>query len=270
MPPAVFLTWLQLRGLAWSGTDTPSLCLQDLVELTGKSKVTLTRHLDHLQLMHALRWHSTEPGKIIVTFPKKIKSMRETAEPNFQNCNIANSKMPPSLNHAVNSDSHQIPVLEPEIQESIKNPEDEVEGAGEGECEGESLQSSPVVSSRFHDAFTGAFHNVQTLKRSNVLTSTDVYRSLAHLNPNPAQRRILSSKITDLPLWQQTLEHWLEHGWNPKNLLGMLELYARGGPSGCRFCYRDRSPKGGETALEHTLAAIETLRRKQGQPPESE
>lgn len=89
MPPAVFLTWLQLRGLAWCGTDAPSFCMQDLVELTGKSMVTLTRHLDHLHLMHALRWYSTEPGKIIVIFPKKIKSMCETAEPNFENASLS-------------------------------------------------------------------------------------------------------------------------------------------------------------------------------------
>jgi len=255
MPPAVFLTWLQLRGLAWRGTDTPSLCIQDLVELTGKSMVTLTRHLDHLQLTHALRWHPAEPGKIIVTFPKKIKSMREPAEPNFQNCNIANMKMPPSLNHAVNSDPHHIPVIDPENQESDQNPVAKVDVGGEGECEGERLQGL--------NAFTGDSQTVPT--------PISVYRSLVHLTPNPAQRRILSSKVTDLPLWQHTLEHWLEHGWNPRNLLGMLELYARGGPSGCRFCHRDRSPKeDGETAFEHTLAAIENLRRKQGQPPERE
>jgi len=253
MPPAVFLTWLQLRGLAWRGTDTPSLCIPDLVELTGKSMVTLTRHLDHLQLMHALRWHSTESGKIIVTFPKQVKSMRESTEPNFQNCNIAISKMPPSLNHAVNSDSHQIPVINLENQASDQNSVAKVDAEGERE----SLQCLQV--------FTGDSPKCQ---HSTVPTPVTVYRSLAHLTPNPAQRQILSSKITDLPLWQQTLVHWLGHGWNPKNLLGMLELYARGGPSGCRYCHRDRSPKGGETALEHTLAAIETLRRKQGQPPE--
>jgi hypothetical protein len=135
MPAAVFLTWLQLRGLAWCGLDTPSLCMQELVDLTGKSMATLTRHLDHLQLMHALRWHSPEPGKLIVTFPKIPPTMLVPLESNFQNCKIENLKKPPSLNPLPSSDSwslpHQIPVMEPVIQESDQTSEDEVEGGGE-------------------------------------------------------------------------------------------------------------------------------------------
>jgi len=182
---------------------------------------------------------------------------------------ILESQNSPSLNH--HSSSLKIPGINEDIKESVKIIRNEVKRGDERESEGESLPSSPGVSSRYHDASTGVFHNVQTLKRSNIPTPVTVYRSLAHLTPNAAQRRILSSKVTDLPLWQQTLEHWLGHGWNPKNLLGMLELYARGGPSGCRFCCRDRSPSGdGKTPLDHTLAAIDALRRKQGQPPGSE
>ena len=92
--------------------------------------------------------------------------------------------------------------------------------------------------------------------------------TLVHLTPNPSQRRLLAARITDLVLWQSTLEHWISHGWNPRNLTGMLELYSRGGPSGCRYCPAPGSSrKGSATPLEHTLAAIDALQRKQDPPP---
>ena len=90
------------------------------------------------------------------------------------------------------------------------------------------------------------------------------YRSLVHLTPNPSQRRILASAVFDLPLWQQTLEHWLLHGWNPRNITGMLELYGRGGASGCRHCRHNGAPnKVTGTALQNSLASIEAVRKKQ-------
>ena len=36
LPPSVILTWIQLRGLAWGGTVTPPLCMQELAEVTGR------------------------------------------------------------------------------------------------------------------------------------------------------------------------------------------------------------------------------------------
>jgi len=39
LPPAVILTWIQLRGLAWGGTVTPPLRMQELAALTAKHTV---------------------------------------------------------------------------------------------------------------------------------------------------------------------------------------------------------------------------------------
>ena len=36
LPPAVILTWIQLRGLAWGGTVTPPLRMQELAALTAQ------------------------------------------------------------------------------------------------------------------------------------------------------------------------------------------------------------------------------------------
>jgi len=95
-----------------------------------------------------------------------------------------------------------------------------------------------------------------------------IFRSLAHLTPNPAQRQLLRTRVTDLPLWHQSVEHWLFHGWNPKNLAGMLELYQRGGVSGCQFCNKGpRIHREFKTPHQQTQDAIESLRKKQALPP---
>ena len=43
LPPALILTWIQLRGLAWGGTVTPPLRMQELAALTGKCQATIYR-----------------------------------------------------------------------------------------------------------------------------------------------------------------------------------------------------------------------------------
>ncbi|MGB6423200.1 MAG: hypothetical protein WBF05_15305, partial [Anaerolineales bacterium] len=51
----------------------------------------------------------------------------------------------------------------------------------------------------------------------------------------------LKAQVKDPDLWYATIEHWLAHRWNPKNIPGMLELYQRGGPEHCRFCRPEQS-----------------------------
>jgi hypothetical protein len=160
-----------------------------------------------------------------------------------------------------------IPIIESKNRGSDQIRRSEVERGGERECEGESLQ--------LLRAFTGDCPNLNSSVAANVPMGTptssqtpvpdpiSTYRSLAHLTPNASQRRILGSAVTDLPLWQGTLEHWLMHGWNPRNITGMLELYARGGAAGCRYCSGEhRSRQEAKTAQEHTHRALEDLRRE--------
>ena len=80
------------------------------------------------------------------------------------------------------------------------------------------------------------------------------YRQTIGLRPNKTQRAAIGDQVRDLELWKATLEHWQAHRWNPKNIPGILELYARDGPEGCRFC-RQKKP---ETGLE----ALAILRRE--------
>jgi hypothetical protein len=80
------------------------------------------------------------------------------------------------------------------------------------------------------------------------------YRSILGLRSNQSQRAAIGAQVQDLDLWQATLEHWGTHRWNPKNVPGILELYARDGPAGCRYCQQDSAETG--------LDALASLRRE--------
>lgn len=97
-----------------------------------------------------------------------------------------------------------------------------------------------------------SLENRTEISNKEELTAAKVYRRLARISPNPSQRELLSTGVSDLVLWEMTLKHWMAHGWSPRNLQGMLELYQRGGPSGCRYCEK-RDP------LEKTHAIIDSL-----------
>jgi hypothetical protein len=73
MPPAVFLTWLQLRALTWCGPDVPHFSFGDWADLTGTSRASLTRHLDWLQHHRFLRWDSPGPGLVGVHFNPQVQ-----------------------------------------------------------------------------------------------------------------------------------------------------------------------------------------------------
>ncbi len=68
-----------------------------------------------------------------------------------------------------------------------------------------------------------------------------IYRTLTRIKPNQVQRQHIKAKVKDPDLWYTTIEHWLAHRWNPKNIPGMLELYQRGGAEHCRFCRPEQS-----------------------------
>ena len=73
------------------------------------------------------------------------------------------------------------------------------------------------------------------------------------------QRALLTGQVGDLKKWQVTLEHWLMHGWNPKNLTGMLDLYRRGGPEKCHYCRNGEPAPAKAAAVSQTQQAIKEL-----------
>jgi hypothetical protein len=266
MPPAVFLTWLQLRSLTWCGPDIPPFSVQAWVDLTGISRCTFLRHLKYLQDLDALHWHSSGYGRIRIKFnnpgrpihllvqePEKTGSISEqTCCSKMDSSKMNSSKMnnPPSLNHPVNIDTLPIPVLKLDYQKSKHNPVEEGEGGGKRECEGE--RGYPLS---------------QNCETQGARTPVYTYLSLVHHMPNNTQQCIIDSMVTDINLWQQTLEHWLGHGWNPRNITGILQLYERGGASGCRSCYGEKSASSQrKTTHQQTIDAFESLRNKRTNP----
>jgi hypothetical protein len=94
------------------------------------------------------------------------------------------------------------------------------------------------------------------------LSAAALYQSLTRLRPNRAQRDLLQAQVSDLARWRSTLEHWLAHRWNPKNIPGMLDLYARGGGEHCNFCSpaeKPQSARRGASGSSHPPASLDAL-----------
>jgi hypothetical protein len=216
---AVVLTWMQLRGLAWGGAQTPELNIKQLANLTGKSSSTLYGHMTLLRNRGALRWHSSVKGTFIITF-----EVEETSEPQeavsaaFQDSKNLEKPYPPPLN----------PIN--------KNQENQEEGGGGGGIQESGTDSRDLES----DPAT-------------------IYRRLTRIQPNPSQLHRLAEQVHNPRLWQLSLEHWLEHHWNPNNLPGLLDFYSRGGPQHCKAC----QPKKLSTSVEAIERLGERLRAEQ-------
>jgi DNA-binding transcriptional ArsR family regulator len=246
LPSSLLQTWSQLRGLAWGGTVTPDMRLSEIASILKKSPSTLYRHLSSLRNLDVLSWHTTATGSIIVSFDEhKVIQPGYAKKPPILNSQNRELPYPPSQPPEVYSDSHPSSLKDSELTHDIY-PKDELLGGGERECEGE----------------RGGLKS-QNCANNDPSTAVSVYRQVAHLTPSPAQRRILERKVRDLSLWERTLEHWIGHGWNPRNLAGMLDLYQRGGASGCRSCFgHNQASRAKVTAQEASLEALEGLRIK--------
>lgn len=93
LPPAVLVTWIQLRCLAWDGWVTPPLNMHELTQITGKSQATLCKHISLLRESTTLRLRCTGQGKIIVSFHEEFtdKAEHKPGSPNFPDSKILNS-----------------------------------------------------------------------------------------------------------------------------------------------------------------------------------
>jgi len=55
------------------------------------------------------------------------------------------------------------------------------------------------------------------------------YRETCKLAANEVQRKAIASKVGDLATWQDVLTEWMESGWRPANVNGMLDRYSNNG-----------------------------------------
>lgn len=77
LPPAILVTWVRLNCLAQDGRIAAALSIQQLVQLTGKSQVTIFKHLSQLKSISALDWRSTGDGRIIISFNDGLSNKPE-------------------------------------------------------------------------------------------------------------------------------------------------------------------------------------------------
>ena len=230
IPETVRFTYVMLRGLAWGSLETPAVSMDQLTEVTGKKQSAIYKHMAFLRDRGALLWRPAGHGTIIVSFPDNLDDSSTSIE-----CGVdeINSK---GLGFSQSPENNSINMEKPFIklnQESKLNEE--------------VIKNTPFHVSGKHPM------DVEYAKHTprNGTKSLSLYKSLTNLTPNRTQRRQILDQVTDLDLWRSTLEHWLTHGWNPRNVQGILNLYTQGGPDFCRFCH----PKKADSKppiLDHT------------------
>jgi hypothetical protein len=94
LPPAVLVTWIQLRCLAWGGWVTPTLSISELASLIGIHPARLHRHLYQLKDISALSWHSTGQGTMTISFTGEPPDQpgHQPGPTNLRNTRMHNSK----------------------------------------------------------------------------------------------------------------------------------------------------------------------------------
>jgi hypothetical protein len=99
LPPAVLVTWIQLRCLAWRGWVTPPLSIPEIASLIGIHPARLYKHLSQLHDMSALSWRTTQAGKLILSFPEEptITSENQVGTPNLPRSKAAYTQERDSL-----------------------------------------------------------------------------------------------------------------------------------------------------------------------------
>ena len=286
IPPKVVYTWIQLRGLAWDRTETPQLSMAQLSDLTGKSQSTLYAHIALLRSWGALRMRPSVKGSIIVAFPvdtgqilfegdnlpaqlaARFNSDSRKGDSEF--LDSRNLEMPdPSPSSPINYlDSDSVGEREVEINQldlsQYKRSQDSenLERISE-KSESPLIEGKEIPRSFESPPFGEGMENSHPPTLPPHLDGADpikIYKTLTGIRPNKPQRDRLNSLVHDTNLWYLSVEHWQSHGWNPKNIAGILELYQRGGPTTCRYCSKEKDPES------QSISALNSLREELEEP----
>jgi hypothetical protein len=84
-----------------------------------------------------------------------------------------------------------------------------------------------------------------------------LYKSIIKLTANDVQRKLIAESVTDLELWNKTLVHWKLIGWSPRNVIGMVDLYSKGGPGDNGNSKPNGKPKKVNNAIEYLKQQLE-------------
>lgn len=50
-------------------------------------------------------------------------------------------------------------------------------------------------------------------------------KEIVKQSPSKAQVPLIDNAVTDLELWRKVLAYWVGHGWSPRNIAGMIDIY---------------------------------------------
>ena len=76
-------------------------------------------------------------------------------------------------------------------------------------------------------------------KYSNV-PGIAIVRGICHHGCDDIQAELVIKEIVDMDKWKAALIHWMGHGWNPRNVTGMIDSYKNGGEAACLMCNRGK------------------------------
>lgn len=225
LSPAYRDTYIQLRGLAWKSKykETPPVTFADLAKLFGKSSSTVYEHVRFLREHSWLQFRNAEGSAYIFSFP--VVSGHPGNSESQEDVSI-NSETPINILPDENQPINNLEIEQSNIPENRNSFSRKLQGEGK--------KRDPTLS---HPAVID-------------------YRSFVHLTPNAVQRRMIIDTVNDLDFWRSTIEHWLEHGWRPTNIAGMLDSYRNGGKAGCINCNRDSQR---QTSAKASLADIDEV-----------
>jgi len=288
--PTVVHTWIQLRGFAWDRSETPQLSMNQLSEITGKSPSTLYGHMALLRSWGALRMRNSEKGTFILSFPADTGEffLKGDSLPDHTGSIFPDSrnleKPDPPLNPPVNQiDDLSLKDHEKSLEEfnhQDKISEDQREGFTPGGFKNKNLDHSrggsvqisgqqsenleqdsrKLGNPRYVPEGAEEFQNFG--QQNNLPPDLEgagpekIYQSLTGIRPKKLQREHLQAQIQETNIWYASIEHWIFHGWNPKNITGMIDLYQRGGAPGCRYCSKEQDSQ------DETLSVIQKMREE--------
>jgi len=198
-------TWMQLRGMADEDGDMPMMSISTLCEITGKSRTTTYDHISQLSELGLLQWQPCGSGRLVVKFI--LDDAHNQRDDESEN---------PDVNSLKLKDIAQIKELKANTKSMIKEvgvrkTGQSVRESGLGDVEKQAARQIPIGK-----------------------TPAEIYRQVMHLTANRVQREEMDSTVGDVDLWRETLKYWMLHNWNPFNVPGILDMYAKGGPQSVR------------------------------------
>lgn len=198
IPDAVKVTWCQLRSLAWGRDETPEFSAAQFEALTGKRQSTLYEHMRLLRIGGALLWRQGSKSNFIVY--------------GFM-CNDAPSE-PKAGGIFQKSGNLEKPNNDLYTQLDQSTTEDQAFSRN--------LESRKKKRAAPAPADTAP---------ATVPPAVAVYREISQRYPKRSLYEMIDQAVGDAPdnldLWRRVVTAYIASGWNPINLLGMLEYYKR-------------------------------------------